>query len=180
MMTTKTETMTAKLMTGTQVPELEVKTLAGKLWKISEQKPQNLTMIVFYRGVFCPICHSYLAEIDRLLDDLKQLGVEVIALSGDSQESAQQSKDEWGIQNLTIGYEASLEFMRSWGLYISKGAFENEPSLFCEPGLFLVKPDGILFYAAVNSGPFGRPPISEMLSSIDFVLKKDYPIRGTE
>ncbi|MEQ9552021.1 MAG: hypothetical protein RIM23_20735 [Coleofasciculus sp. G3-WIS-01] len=43
MMTTETETMTAKLMTGTPVPELEVKTLDGKLWKLSEQKPQKLT-----------------------------------------------------------------------------------------------------------------------------------------
>ncbi|MBE9192598.1 AhpC/TSA family protein [Gloeocapsopsis crepidinum LEGE 06123] len=167
-----------KLMTGTQIPELEVKTLDGNFWKL-EQKPQ-FTMIVFYRGWFCPICQSYLTEIANHLEDFANLGVDVIALSGDSREKAQQSQNDWGIQNLTIGYEASIDLMRRWGLYISKGAFENEPPLFCEPGLFLVKPDGILFYAAINSGPFGRPPISEMLSSIDFVLKKNYPVRGTE
>ncbi|WP_217523306.1 redoxin domain-containing protein [Pleurocapsa sp. PCC 7327] len=51
--------MTAKLMTGTQVSELEVKTLDGKLWQLSQQKPQNLIMVVFYRGWFCPICQTY-------------------------------------------------------------------------------------------------------------------------
>jgi peroxiredoxin len=175
-----TQTMTAKLMTGTQAPKLEVKALDGRLWKLSEQKPENFTMIIFYRGVFCPICQSYSAELDNLLDNFAPLGVEVIALSGDSQEAAQQSQEEWELKNLTIGYEASTELMRNWGLYLSKGAFDNEPPLFCEPGLFLVKPDGTLYYAAVNSAPFGRPPIAEILSSIDFILNKDYPTRGTD
>ncbi|PMB46974.1 alkyl hydroperoxide reductase, partial [Fischerella thermalis CCMEE 5330] len=35
MVTTNT-TNTTKLLTGTQVPELEVKTLDGKVWKLSE------------------------------------------------------------------------------------------------------------------------------------------------
>lgn len=179
MMTTNT-TMTAKLMTGTQVPELEVKTLDGKLWKLSQQKPQNLTMLIFYRGWFCPICQTYIEDLNNNLKDFAKLGVEVIALSGDSQEKAQQSRDNWGIQQLTIGYEANIDLMRRWGLYISQGAFENEPPLFCEPGLFLVKPDGILYYAAINSAPFGRPQISEILWAIEFVLEKKYPIRGTE
>lgn len=179
MVTTNT-TNTTKLLTGTQVLELEVKTLDGKLWKLSEQQPKNFTLIIFYRGWFCPICHNYLAELERLLDDFTKLGVEAIAISGDSQADAQKSITEWGIKNLTVGYEASIDLFRSWGLYISKGAFEKEPPLFCEPGFFLVKPDGTLFYAAVNSAPFGRPPISDMLSAIDFVLPRNYPVRGTD
>ncbi|YAF98833.1 MAG: redoxin domain-containing protein [Nodularia sp. CChRGM 3473] len=41
--------------------------------------------MIFYRGWFCPICHNYLAELERLLDDFTKLGVEAIAISGDSQ-----------------------------------------------------------------------------------------------
>ncbi|MTJ51213.1 AhpC/TSA family protein [Anabaena sp. UHCC 0253] len=177
---TTTETKTIKLLTGTQVPELVVKTLDDKVWKLSEQKPQNFTLIIFYRGWFCPICQNYLAELERLSEDFTKLGVQAIAISGDSQADAQKSISEWGIKNLTIGYEASIDLFRSWGLYISQGAFEKEPLLFCEPGFFLVKPDGTLFYAAVNSSPFGRPPISDMLSAIDFILQKNYPVRGTD
>ncbi len=173
-------TKTTKLLTGTQVPKLEVKTLDGKVWKLSEQKPQNFTLIIFYRGWFCPICHSYLAEFERLLDDFTKLGVKVIAISGDCQADAQKSIQEWGLQNLTVGYEGSTDLFRSWGLYISKGEFEKEPPLFCEPGFFLVKPDGTLFYAAANSAPFGRPSISDMLSAIEFILNKNYPVRGTD
>lgn len=177
---TTTETKTTKLLTGVQVPKLEVKTLDGKVWKLFEQKPQNFTLIVFYRGWFCPICHQYLAELERVLDNFTKLGVEAIAISCDSQADAQKSIEEWGIQNLTIGYEASIDLFRHWGLYISKSATPKEPSLFCEPGFFLVKPDRTLFYAAVNSSPFGRPSISDMLCAIDFILKNNYPVRGQD
>ncbi|MBD6621298.1 redoxin domain-containing protein [Komarekiella sp. 'clone 1'] len=101
-------TNTTKLFTGTQVPELAVKTFDGKLWKLSEQQPQNFTLIIFYRGWFCPICHNYLAELERLLDDFTKLGVEAIAISGDSQADAQNSIQEWEIKNLTVGYEGKL------------------------------------------------------------------------
>ncbi|WP_373538353.1 peroxiredoxin-like family protein [Chamaesiphon sp.] len=178
-MTTNT-TKTSKLLTGTQVPALEVKTLDGKTWKLIDRQPENLTLIIFYRGWFCPICKTYLEEIDRHLADFAKLGVKVIAVSGDSQAKAQACQDNWQINNLTIGYAASIQLMRDWGLYLSKGAFEHEPNLFCEPGFFLVKNDGTLYYTAINSGPFGRPSIGEMLGSIEFVLAKKYPIRGTE
>jgi hypothetical protein len=41
-------------------------------------------------------------------------------------------------------------------LYLSRGTFENEPPLFCEPGLLLLKPDGTLDYAAMNSASLGH------------------------
>lgn len=174
-------TQSTKLLTGTPAPKLEVETLDGQLWKLSEQTPKNYTMVVFYRGWHCPICKRYLAELERQLSDLTKLGIEAITLSGDSKEQAQKSKDQWGLEQVTLGYGLRHESMRQWGLYVSKGAFGNEPPLFGEPALFLVRPDGVVVYAAINSAPFGRPSFSEIASSIDYMLKKNsYPIRGAD
>jgi peroxiredoxin len=172
--------MSNKLLTGQKVRSLEVNTLDGKIWKLSEQKPEKLTLIIFYRGWFCPICKSYGQEINKNIAQFKQLGIEVIYLSGDNQEKAQESQKLWEIDQLTIGYGVSLQTMRDWGVYISKGVKENEPPTFCEPAFFLVKNDGTLYYVSLNSNPFGRPSIQEMLGGIEFLLAKDYPIRGTE
>lgn len=46
-------------------------------------------------------------------------------------------------------FRESLSTARNWGLYLSKGAFANEPPLFAEPALFLVKPDSTLFHVAI-------------------------------
>ena len=58
------------------VPGLEVPTLAGATWNLAERKPGNSTMIVFYRGLHCPICSNYMRDLDRKLGDFEALGVD--------------------------------------------------------------------------------------------------------
>ena len=67
------------------VPALEVETLDGS-WSLAEQNPENFTMIVFYRGLHCPVCSKYIAELDKLSGDFAEIGVSVLVLSGDSRE----------------------------------------------------------------------------------------------
>jgi len=72
---------------------------------------------------------------------------------------------------------------RAWGLYISNSrdktsAGIEEPAQLNEPGLFLVRPDGSLYWAAVQSVPFARPQLDEVLKAIDFIKERDYPPRG--
>ncbi|NJK27845.1 MAG: AhpC/TSA family protein [Coleofasciculaceae cyanobacterium SM2_3_26] len=169
-----------KPIVGMSAPWLEVSTLAGSTWRLADRKPQNFTAIVFYRGLHCPLCKNQLNELESKLGEFEKLGVEVIAISGDTHERAQKAKDDWGLQNLSIGYGNSMTAMQRWGLYVSRGAYDNEPPFFNEPALFLVRPDGILHYAVINSGPFGRPYIEDMIGGIDYIMTNNYPVRGTE
>jgi len=170
--------MTHKLSPNQTVPELSVPTVAGETWTLSEQTPQNYTMIVFYRGLHCPICKSYLADLEQTLDQFKKLGVEAIAVSGDDWDKAKRAKMEWGLTNLTVGYGQTVDSMRKWGLYISKAEFDYEPEIFAEPGVFLVKPDQTLYYVGLNNAPFARPRFEDLLSGLAFILSKNYPTRG--
>lgn len=135
-------------------------------------------MIVFYRGLHCPVCKKYSSKLDDLIEDYNERGIEVVLVSMDTKERAQKSVDDWGIDHTPVGYGLSETQAREWGLYLSNSIKDDEPELFSEPGLFLVRPDGKLYYAAVNSMPFGRPDLEEMLQAIDFVQNNDYPARG--
>jgi hypothetical protein len=84
---------------------------------------------------------------------------------------------------LRIGYGLSLAKAREWGLYVSASRGKTsigieEPALFSEPGLFLVRPDNTVYYLSVQSMPFVRPNFAEMVQALDFVIKNDYPARG--
>jgi peroxiredoxin len=105
-------------------------------------------------------------------------GWRVIAISGDSRERAQRARDEWGLEKLTIGYGLDVETMEAWDLYISKGLSDDEPEVFSEPGLYVVRPDGSIYYAAVNSMTFGRPRMSELLKALQMKIEQDAPARG--
>jgi peroxiredoxin len=151
----------------TKSPELEVETLDAGRWRLSEQSPENFTMIVAYRGLHCPICRPYLSELDRNAEEFGKRGVEVIAVSTDTLERAAQTKDEWKLRNLRIGYGLSIPKAREWGLYISSSRGKTstgvvEPDLFNEPGVFVIKPDQTLYASSVATMPFARPHFKEI------------------
>ena len=179
-MTATTATSAIRLVPGDVVPSLTVDTLSGDRWSLAKQTPRNFTMVVFYRGLHCPLCAEYLQQLETKLAKFHNIGIEVIAISGDTYERAATSVEKWNLKELTVGYGLTREAMRQWGLYVSNGELENEPPYFNEPGLFLIRPDGVLFFAGVNNAPYGRTDLDTLLSGMDYVLNHSYPLRGTE
>ncbi len=164
-------------------PELVVPTLSGTTWSLADANPQRFSLIVFYRGLHCPICKTYIAELAKLQAEFTVRGVEVIALSGDTEARARQAQTDWSLSQLAVGHSLTIATARSWGLYISTGrgmtsAGVEEPPLFSEPGVFLVRPDRTLYWVSVQSMPFARPHFREIVAALDFVIAKDYPARG--
>ncbi len=160
------------------VPALELPLIQGGSFNVHEQKPERFTLIVFYRGLHCPVCKTYVSELQSRLQEFRDKGVEPVAISSDTKERAEQTVKDWGIDALSLGYALSLDTAREWGLFISSARSSKEPAHFSEPGLFLVRPDGTLYAASVQTMPFARPPLKEVASAIDFVIEEDYPARG--
>jgi len=173
----------APLMPRQSVPALSVPTIGGGTWTLADQKPENFNMVVFYRGLHCPICGKYLADLNSKIEEFGKRGVEIVVISSDSEERAAEAKAQWKLDNLTVGYGLDLDVARQWGLYISTSRGKTstgvvEPDLFSEPGIFIVRPDGTLYFGNVQTMPFARPQFAEILGALDFVLKNDYPARG--
>jgi peroxiredoxin len=171
------------LMPRQPVPALRVPTLAHGEFELAADAAPQFTVVVFYRGLHCPICLKYLLELGRLQPEFDKRGVKVIALSSDGQERAQMMADKLKAPDLRMGYGLSLAQAREWGLYISTSRGKTsigieEPALFSEPGVFIVRPDGTLYYRAVQTMPFARPHFDELLAALDFAIDKNYPARG--
>lgn len=176
-MSTFTSILTPTLIPRQPVPALSVPLLSGGTWSLAEEKPENFTLVVFYRGIFCPICRSYLRELERLLPKFSELGVHVIAVSSDTHEGASTAKEAWKLEHLRLAYGLDLATAHKWGLFISKGLPE-ELKQFSEPGVFLVHRDGTLFFSAVQTMPFARPPFKDVIGAIQHILNANYPARG--
>ena len=171
------------LMPRLPVPALSVPTLAHGDYVLANDAPPAFSLVVFYHGLHCPICLKYLLELARLQADFDRRGVRLIAISSDVRERAQALANKLPAPGLRIGYGLPLATARQWGLYISASRGQTsigieEPALFSEPGVFIVRPDGSLYYGAVQTMPFARPHFDELLAAIDFAVAKDYPARG--
>jgi peroxiredoxin len=171
------------LKPNSPVPPLDLPLAGGGRFVLADEKPANFSMVVFYRGLHCPICRRYLSDLEKLLPDFEKRGVAAVAASSDPQDRGEQAKTGWGLPRLRVAHGLSIDAARQWGLNVSRSIGKTstglvEPDLFNEPGLFLVRPDGRLYWGTTSTMPFARPHFSEILQSLDIVIQKNYPARG--
>jgi peroxiredoxin len=159
-------------------PPLRLPLAGGGVFHLAAESPDNFTLVVFYRGWHCPVCRGYLAQLDRAVERLSGLGVDVVAVSGDTRERAETSVADWKLTRLRVAYGQDVASMREWGLFVSKGIKDPEPDAFGEPGIFLIRPDGTIYMVALNSMPAARPRIDDVVQAIEFFIDKSYPPRG--
>jgi hypothetical protein len=82
------------------------------------------------------------------------------------------------VSSTAVGYGLPLDTAKEWGLYISSAVKDSEPAHFSEPGLFVIRPDGELYAASIQTMPFSRASAEQLLDTLQFVIEKDYPARG--
>lgn len=165
------------------VPALSVPLVGGGRYVLGAAPAEHFDLLVFYRGLHCPICAKYLLELERLAPEFATRGVTVLALSSDDEDRGRQMAEKVAAKGVKFGYGLSLKSARQWGLFISTSRGKTsigieEPALFSEPGVFLVRPDGTLYYGAVQTMPFARPVFQDLLAAVDFAVSKNYPARG--
>lgn len=166
------------VLPGGAAPALELPVVGGEPFRLGDRVPGLFTMLVFNRGLHCPVCRAQLSELDRRFDELAEKGIEVVSVSGETQERATRIHDEWQIDKVPLAYGLSEAQMREWGLFVSRGIKQDEPAVFNEPALFLISPDGSVYYESILSMPVGRPRLDDLLGGIEYWTANDYPARG--
>lgn len=166
-----------------KTPNLTLPTLDHGTFDLSAEASERGTLICFYRGLHCPICATYLKELERRVEAFAERGVGTVAVSSDGEERARAMADKVEATALRFAYDLPLGEARDWGLFISTSRGKTsigieEPPLFAEPGVFLVTPEQSLYYSYIQTMPFVRPHFGELLSALDFAIEKNYPARG--
>lgn len=153
---------TTKFTAGDLFPSITLPTLNGDtivLGKPSENVDWRL--VVVYRGKHCPLCTRYLNQLETLKARFLQLGMDIVAVSADSQAQLEQHKEQLTV-TFPVAYGLTVEQMQTLGL-------------------FVVNSKGQVQLVDISNGPFARPDLEVLLSGLAFIRnpENDYPIRGT-
>ncbi|MFT5796940.1 MAG: peroxiredoxin [Candidatus Azotimanducaceae bacterium] len=170
-----------KLDAGASFPKFEVAKFGGGVLNVGTPSgDHDWQLVIVYRGKHCPICTRYLNTLNELLPKFNELGVDVIAISADTEDRATiqlaDIKPEFA-----VGYDMSIAQMQSLGLYISDPRSEAESDRpFPEPGLFMINEQGNIQIIDISNAPFARPDLNVFLGGAGFVRnpENNYPIRG--
>lgn len=172
----------------TPVPHLRAPLANGGHYDLSSERPALMSMIVFYRGLHCQQCQSYLRELEERLPDFQSRGVTSVAISCDGSERARRTPAEWGLSGLRVAYGLAPREARAWGLFLTAGrpraSGMSEPDVCCEPAVFLVASDRTLWFSSVQNMAFARPRFEDLIEGFEFLFARGYfrtkecPARG--
>jgi peroxiredoxin len=76
-------TQVQPLSVGTRAPAFEAQTVDGKIRTFSPDSYRKPTIVIFYRGGWCPYCNTQLSDLHTVEPRLRARGFEIVFLSTD-------------------------------------------------------------------------------------------------
>lgn len=100
---------------GAAAPEVTVKAPDGEARTLREWTGGEPSVVVFYRGGWCPYCTKHLSALAEIDDDLKQMGLRLLAISADRPEKLRE-KPEYAELSYDLLSDHSMEAAEKFGI----------------------------------------------------------------
>jgi len=147
------------LLIGEIIPETVLKTPDAVEYNVSNILSLKPTVIMFYRGGWCPYCNRHLAEIQEAESEIIKLGYQIIAISPDSPENLKVT-DEKNQLNYSLYSDSDGTLSKAIGIAFK--APEKYSSMLSEksdglnegflpvPSVFVVDTSGKIIFEYIN------------------------------
>lgn len=175
------------LQVGVAAPPFDVRTATGEPFHFEPKSLQKPTVLIFYRGGWCPYCNAHLGQLRTAEPQLISMGYDVLFLSADRPELLRPSLKEKGI-TYTLLSDANMHAARAFGiafrvddatvqqykkfnidLEATSGATHHELPV---PAIFIVDRDGTIRFAYWNPDYKVRLNGEELLAAARGALDK--------
>jgi peroxiredoxin len=181
------------LQEGERVDDFELPDTSGRLVRLSTLSARGPVVLTFYRGSWCDYCQKYLRTLDQALDQLREAGAELIAISPQTPEHSATTADR-----LDLGYpmlsDADNHVARRFGLVFRlPEAFRNAYDVLGIdlpryngthsfelpiPATYVIARDNRIVYASADPDYTKRPDPAAVLAKLG-ALEKQAP-QGSE
>lgn len=82
------------IKTGVMAPDATLKALDGKETKLKSVLGGKPTVLIFYRGGWCPFCNAHLSELAKIEGDIRAKGYQIVAISPDTPAELSKTMDK--------------------------------------------------------------------------------------
>jgi len=111
----------AALKVGSEIPDTLLKTSEGVDVTLHEVVNEKPTVLIFYRGSWCPYCMKHLKDLQDNYAAFLKKGFKIIAVSPDSPEKVLKMQERFEFPFLTLS-DSPMDMSEDFGL-----AFEVDP-----------------------------------------------------
>ncbi|TDJ36396.1 MAG: redoxin domain-containing protein, partial [Gammaproteobacteria bacterium] len=78
--------LTTPLKSGDRAPKFTVRTVDDKPYVFDPDNLENPTILISFRGGWCPYCNMHLSELRTVIPEIRESGYDVLFLSNDRPE----------------------------------------------------------------------------------------------
>ena len=172
------------LAVGDRAPRFTVQTVEGENYDFDPRERERPSIIVSFRGGWCPFCNMHLSELRNVIPKIDEMGVDVLFLSGDRSELLYDSlKAETQADIAGLGYEiysdadanAAIALgiaFRASDRTISRrnekgddieGSSMSKHAVLPVPAVFAIDKNGVITFAYAKADYKVRVPADELL-----------------
>lgn len=159
------ETNSTPLKGGDSIPDVKLRTEDDKevsLRKLVSEKP---TVLMFYRGGWCPFCNRHLQSLAGIEDDLNKAGVQLLAISMDQPAKLKATPDREKLHYRLLSDsgaaaatafgiafkvdDKTVEKYKGYGIDLD-AASGNDHHILPHPAVYIANTNGVIRFAHVN------------------------------
>lgn len=175
------------LAIGERAPAALVKTATGTEIDLAQAMGGKPTLLIFYRGGWCPFCNTQLVELQAYQERFVALGYQILAVSADASEALPATAEKTRAAYTLLSdreMKAASAYKIAWRVpaemaarYASRGiALAPIPGSKGEhwlpvPSVFIIGRDGLVKYVFSDPNFKLRPPAAKVYAAAEDALK---------
>lgn len=167
------------LKTGQSIPEVNIKNIKGESVSLNSLVSENPTILIFYRGGWCPYCNVHLSKLQEIESELLALGFQIIAISADSPEMLSETLDKNELKftlysdnesaastAFGLAFRVSDDYMEKLASYNIdlEGATGNKDHILPVPAVYMLNTSGLIEFDYSNPDYKVRLDTGELLA----------------
>lgn len=147
------------LLVGERAPAATIRNVAGGTDSLNAILSRKPTVLLFYRGGWCPYCNTQLAELQSLEKEILRLGYQIVAVSPDSPENLAGTGAKHTL-NYSLYSDADLSLAQAFGIAFQAPENYNErllkssaglnSGLLPVPAVFILNMQGEILFEYIN------------------------------
>lgn len=147
------------LLIGEKIPKSKLKDEKGNTVVLNDLLKEKATVLVFYRGGWCPYCNQQLSALAFIEDEILKLGYQIIAISPEDFRNIQPSIEEDKV-NYKVLSDIDGKFIQEVGIafkpnlitktYIATKTIGKASAILPVPTVMIVNKNSEILFEYIN------------------------------
>ncbi len=147
------------LLIGENAPEVEVKNLNNASVLFTDIVKKQPSVVLFYRGGWCPYCNAHLSAVGQVEEEVQKLGYQIVGVSPDDIEHLKGTMEKQAL-HYQLYSDSEGELIRAMGIAFQaaerhkdrllKYSDNKNKGMLPVPSLFVIDKNGTIVFEYIS------------------------------